>query len=129
MPEFAPLFDVKTPASLPPETARPAAESGKPLRLGGLTPLTTIDFPGRLAAVLYCQGCPWRCTYCHNTELLDAATPPALPWPDALAFLHRRRGLLDGVVFSGGEPTLQAALVDALATDYEIGRASCRERV
>ena len=115
MPEFAPLFDVKTPASLPPETARPAVESGKPLRLGGLTPLTTIDFPGRLAAVLYCQGCPWRCTYCHNTELLDAATPPALPWPDALAFLHRRRGLLDGVVFSGGEPTLQAALADALA--------------
>ena len=121
MPEFAPLFDVKTPASLPPEAARPAAESGKPLRLGGLTPLTTIDFPGRLAAVLYCQGCPWRCTYCHNTELLDAATPPALPWPDALAFLHRRRGLLDGVVFSGGEPTLQAALADALAAVRALG--------
>ena len=121
MPEFAPLFDVKTPASLPPETARPAAESGKPLRLGGLTPLTTIDFPGRLAAVLYCQGCSWRCTYCHNTELLDAATPPALPWPDALAFLHRRRGLLDGVVFSGGEPTLQAALADALAAVRALG--------
>lgn len=121
MPEFAPLFDVKTPASLPPETDRPAAESGKPLRLGGLTPLTTIDFPGRLAAVLYCQGCPWRCTYCHNTELLDAATPPALPWPDALAFLHRRRGLLDGVVFSGGEPTLQATLADALAAVRALG--------
>lgn len=121
MPEFAPLFDVKTPASLPPEAARPAAESGKPLRLGGLTPLTTIDFPGRLAAVLYCQGCPWRCTYCHNTELLDAATPPALPWPDALAFLHRRRGLLDGVVFSGGEPTLQTALADALAAVRALG--------
>ena len=79
MSEFAPLFDVKTPASLSLEAVCPAAKSGKPLRLGGLTPLTTIDFPGRLAAVLYCQGCPWRCTYCHNTELLDAATPPALP--------------------------------------------------
>ena len=86
-----------------------------PLRIGGITPLTTIDFPGRLAAVLYGQGCPWRCGYCHNPELLDATTPAAVPWPEVLAFLKSRQGLLDGVVFSGGEPTLQAALPAALA--------------
>ena len=91
------------------------------LRLGGLTPLTTIDFPGRLAAVLYCQGCPWRCGYCHNPGLLDAAAPPALPWARALAFLESRRGLLDGVVFSGGEPTLQAALPAALQAVRALG--------
>ncbi len=91
------------------------------LRLGGLTPLTTIDFPGRLAAVFYCQGCPWRCGYCHNPGLLDATTPPALPWSQALAFLQSRRGLLDGVVFSGGEPTLQAALPAALAEVQAMG--------
>jgi pyruvate formate lyase activating enzyme len=85
------------------------------LRIGGLTPLTTIDFPGRLAAVVFCQGCPWRCGYCHNTELLDAAAPTAHTWADVERLLHARRGLLDGVVFSGGEPTLQAALPDALA--------------
>ncbi|THF58647.1 anaerobic ribonucleoside-triphosphate reductase activating protein [Pseudothauera rhizosphaerae] len=84
------------------------------LRVGGLTPLTTIDFPGRLAAVVFCQGCPWRCGYCHNPHLIPAGAPPALRWDEVLAFLGRRRGLLDGVVFSGGEPTLQAALPEAL---------------
>lgn len=91
------------------------------LRVGGLTPLTTIDFPGRLAAVVYCQGCPWRCSYCHNPELLDATAPAAAPWAQVLAFLESRRGLLDGVVFSGGEPTLQAALPAALAEVRAMG--------
>jgi len=91
------------------------------LRIGGITPLTTIDFPGRLAAVLYCQGCPWRCGYCHNPELLCATTPAAVPWPEVLAFLKSRQGLLDGVVFSGGEPTLQAALPAALAQVRALG--------
>ncbi|MCA0175412.1 MAG: anaerobic ribonucleoside-triphosphate reductase activating protein [Proteobacteria bacterium] len=101
----------------------PPATPADPLRLGGLTPLTTIDFPGRLAAVLYCQGCPWRCGYCHNPGLLDATAPPALPWTEALAFLQRRRGLLDGVVFSGGEPTLQATLPAAIEAVRGLGFA------
>ena len=95
--------------------------SANPLRIGGITPLTTIDFPGRLAAVLYGQGCPWRCGYCHNPELLDATTPATVPWPEVLAFLQTRQGLLDGVVFSGGEPTLQAALPAALAQVRALG--------
>ena len=95
--------------------------SANPMRIGGITPLTTIDFPGRLAAVLYGQGCPWRCGYCHNPELLDATTPAAVPWPEVLAFLNSRQGLLDGVVFSGGEPTLQAALPTALAEVRALG--------
>jgi pyruvate formate lyase activating enzyme len=101
-----------TPAEAPPASA---------LRLGGMTPLTTIDFPGRLAAVFYCQGCPWRCGYCHNPGLLDATAPPALPWDQALQFLHGRRGLLDGVVFSGGEPALQAALPAAVEAVRGLG--------
>jgi pyruvate formate lyase activating enzyme len=95
--------------------------SANPLRIGGITPLTTIDFPGRLAAVLYGQGCPWRCGYCHNPELLDATTPATVPWPEVLTFLQSRQGLLDGVVFSGGEPTLQAALPAALAQVRALG--------
>ncbi len=84
------------------------------LRIGGLTPLTSIDFPGRLAAVVFCQGCPWRCGYCHNTHLIPPRGPDPLPWNQVLEFLAGRRGLLDGVVFSGGEPTLQARLPDAV---------------
>ena len=94
--------------------AKPSPATAHTLRIGGITPLTTIDFPGRLAAVLYCQGCPWRCSYCHNPELLDATTPAEMDWPQVLAFLRKRQGLLDGVVFSGGEPTLQAGLPQAL---------------
>ena len=101
--------------------ACPGTVPATALRLGGLTPLTTIDFPGRLAAVLYCQGCPWRCSYCHNPELLPADTPAQLSWSDALGFLQQRLGLLDGVVFSGGEPTLQAALPAALQACRELG--------
>ena len=103
------------------DTVSEALLSANPLRIGGITPLTTIDFPGRLAAVLYGQGCPWRCGYCHNPELLCATTPAAVPWPEVLAFLQSRQGLLDGVVFSGGEPTLQAALPAALAQVRALG--------
>ncbi|MFZ3129161.1 MAG: anaerobic ribonucleoside-triphosphate reductase activating protein [Rhodoferax sp.] len=99
-----------------PPTAGPAG-----LRVGGLTRLTSIDFPGRLAAVVFCQGCPWRCTYCHNPDLLDAGAATSGSWAQVLAFLQTRRGLLDGVVFSGGEPTLQAALVPALAAVRGLG--------
>lgn len=101
--------------------APPAAEA---LRIGGLTPLTTIDFPGRLAAVVFCQGCPWRCGYCHNPALLDATQPGALAWDAVLAFLRQRRGLLDGVVFSGGEPLAQSALAAALAEVRALGFAT-----
>ena len=94
------------------------------LRVGGLTRWTSIDFPGRLAAVVFLQGCPWRCSYCHNPELLDAAQDARLPWTEVRSFLAGRRGLLDGVVFSGGEPTLQAGLADALAEVRSMGFAT-----
>ncbi|RYF75627.1 MAG: anaerobic ribonucleoside-triphosphate reductase activating protein, partial [Comamonadaceae bacterium] len=113
-------------AAATPAEARSAASAtaADALRVGGFTPLTTIDFPGRLAAVVFCQGCPWRCGYCQNTGLLDANAPAALPWADVRERLGQRRGLLDGVVFSGGEPTLQAALPDALAQVRALGFAT-----
>jgi len=95
------------------------------LRVGGLTPLSTSDWPGMLAAVVFCQGCPWRCGYCHNPDLIPARGESEIPWDEVLAFLHRRQGLLDGVVFSGGEPTAQADLLEAMrevrALGFKIG--------
>jgi pyruvate formate lyase activating enzyme len=95
------------------------------LRVGGLTPLSAIDYPERLAAVVYCQGCAWRCTYCHNPHLLPARGAAEIPWPQVRGFLARRKGLLDAVVFSGGEPTLQRALALAMeevkAMGYLVG--------
>lgn len=83
------------------------------LVVGGLAPFTTIDFPGRLAAVVFCQGCPWRCGYCHNPHL-HSPRDGERPWGEVLGWLETRRGLLDGVVFSGGEPLLQRGLGSAL---------------
>lgn len=103
----------------------PAAQGlGAKLRVGGLTRMTSIDFPGRLAAVVFCQGCPWRCNYCHNPQLLPAGHATGLHWEQVVDFLRKRVGLLDGVVFSGGEPTLQSALPWALAEVRAMGFAT-----
>ena len=91
------------------------------LSIGGLTPFTTIDYPGKLAAVIFCQGCTWRCGYCHNRHLLDTRQPSAYLWQDLIGFLEKRCGLLDAVVFSGGEPTLQPHLPEAIATVRQMG--------
>jgi pyruvate formate lyase activating enzyme len=75
--------------------------------------------------VAYCQGCPWSCCYCHNPQLQPNAVAADLAWSDVLELLARRRGLLDAVVFSGGEPTAQpglaAAMCEARALGYRIG--------
>ncbi len=85
------------------------------LRVGGFVPFSGNDFPGKLAAVVFCQGCPWRCGYCQNPHLIPARGPAEQGWDDILAWLDTRRGLLDAVVFSGGEPTAQAELRAAMA--------------
>ena len=92
------------------------------ISIGGLTPFTTIDFPEHLAAVIFCQGCHWRCGYCHNSHLLKAQkTKPTLAYNEVSNFLQNRRGLLDAVVFSGGEPTLQKGLLDAVLHVRSLG--------
>lgn len=91
------------------------------LRVGGLTPLSASDYPGKLAAVVFCQGCAWRCTYCHNQHLMPAHSASVIPWKDVLSFLQKRRGLLDAVVFSGGEPTLQRSLPEAMREVKSLG--------
>lgn len=89
--------------------------------MGGLVPLTTTDFPDRLAAVIFCQGCPWACGYCHNPHLIPARADYGHDWAAILEFLACRRGLLDGVVFSGGEPLYQRGLEAAVAAIRKMG--------
>ena len=91
------------------------------MRIGGFVPFTSIDYPGELAAVVFCQGCPWRCSYCHNPHLLDARSTELLDWQALLEVLSMRKGLLDAVVFSGGEPTLQDALPGAITEVKNMG--------
>ncbi len=91
------------------------------LEIGGFVPFTTIDYPGKLAAVFFCQGCPWRCGYCHNPHLIPAMSSEVVPWQEIEALLRGRFGLLDAVVFSGGEPTMQARLPDAIKSIRDMG--------
>lgn len=114
-----------SPSSTPLVRIRPGRASSARLKTGGLVPFTATDYPGLLAAVVFVQGCPWRCGYCHNLHLQPRTADSPLDWNDVLAFLTRRVGLIDGVVFSGGEPTMDPGLGDAIrkvrALGYRIG--------
>ena len=90
------------------------------LRIAGITPFSTVDWPGKLACVAFLAGCPWRCPYCQNHALQDAGSA-SLCEADLLAFLQRRVGLLDAVVFSGGEPLAQEGLANVARQVHELG--------
>jgi pyruvate formate lyase activating enzyme len=91
------------------------------LRVGGLARFSTCDWPGELVATIFCQGCGWDCPYCHNPHLRPMQSDAQLPWSSVMALLESRRGLLDAVVFSGGEPTIQEALLDAVKSIRSLG--------
>lgn len=91
------------------------------LRVGGVVPFTATDYPGKLAAVVFVQGCPWRCGYCHNPHL--QSRDGVVVWDDVMALLRRRVGLIDAVVFSGGEPTIDPALDAAITEVRQLGFA------
>ena len=102
----------------------PAAER---LEVGGFTAFSTCDWPGELVATVFCQGCPWDCGYCHNPHLRPrglqrgATGAGTISWADIIEQLRERVSLLDAVVFSGGEPTLQAALPAAMQAVRTLG--------
>lgn len=76
------------------------------MMFGGLEKCTLIDYPGKTAAMVYTIGCNFRCPYCHNPELVDETVERRFGEAEILAFLDTRQGLLDGVVITGGEPTM-----------------------
>lgn len=81
------------------------------MRLAHYEPLSLTDFPGRLATTVFTVGCNFACPYCHNPELVTAMEDtPQLTEEAFFAFLERRRGKLNGVCITGGEPTLHADL-------------------
>ena len=82
------------------------------MKIGGFQPFTLTDYPGHVAAIVFTQGCNWRCPYCHNAPLLPIDRPKSDLIPEAYIFDHisRRRRQLDGLVVTGGEPTIQEDL-------------------
>ena len=86
-------------------------------------PFSTVDWSGVLAAVVFVAGCPWRCHYCHNPHL--QSREGSMDWHALVDFLASRKGLLEGVVFSGGEPlsepTLPMMIETAKTMGYRVG--------
>ncbi len=93
------------------------------MRIGGMLKFTMIDFPGKVSAVIFTQGCNLRCAYCHNRELIPADKPALMTEDAVLTFLKKRQKALDGVTITGGEPTLQSDLPDFIAKIKSLGFA------
>ena len=91
------------------------------MKIHGLQKLTLLDWPGKVACTVFLGGCDFRCPFCHNAELLEGDLPAALTQGELLDFLRRRRGLLDGVCVTGGEPLLRADLAGLLEEVKALG--------
>ena len=88
--------------------------------------MTLLDYPDHLAAVLFTQGCNFRCFYCHNplfvTSGCSGQIPEAkIPFGAIEKFIESRSGFLDGIVISGGEPTLHKSLIPTISKIKEMG--------
>ena len=95
------------------------------MKICGLQKLAMVDYPGKLAATVFTGGCNLRCPFCHNALLVTKldANPERHPAEEVLSFLKSRRGLLDGVVVTGGEPLLQEGVEDFIRAVRELGFA------
>ncbi len=92
------------------------------LPIHDLTPFTLQDFPGKIACIVWFSGCNMRCPYCHNPDVVRGKSG-RIKTSDVLSFLADRRGLLDGVVLSGGEATLYPGIADFAQTVKSMGFA------
>lgn len=89
--------------------------------ISGLQKMTLLDYPGKVACTVFLQGCNFRCPFCHNSDLLTAHAQQSITEDELLSFLGKRRGLLDAVCISGGEPTLQEDLPGFLRAIRALG--------
>lgn len=91
--------------------------------LGGLQKNSLIDYPGKLSCIFFLSGCNFTCPYCHNPDLARGTLAPAdrIPLETAFEFLRKRQGMLEGVVLSGGEPTLESRLEEVCRRIRDLG--------
>jgi pyruvate formate lyase activating enzyme len=92
------------------------------VNIGGLQKLSLIDYPNRLAAIIFLQGCNMFCKYCHNPQLVyPYLFEEAMKEDDIFDFLKKRQELIEGIVISGGEPTIHRDLKDFISRIKSLG--------
>ena len=90
------------------------------MRIGGFNKLTTQDFPGNLACIIFTNGCNFDCDYCYNRDLVESHAPE-ISEDEIFSYLNQRKNMLDGVVISGGEPTIWNDLIPFMEKIKELG--------
>lgn len=91
------------------------------MKLIGLQKMTVLDFPGRVACIVFTFGCNFRCPFCHNASLVMGEGESDITEEEFFAYLKKRQGILDGVVVTGGEPLLQKDIEDFLRKIKSLG--------
>ena len=91
------------------------------MKIYGIQKMTLLDYPGRVACTVFLNGCDFRCPFCHNFELAESRVPPVMEEAEFFSFLVKRKGLLDGVAVTGGEPCLWPDLPDFLRRIRALG--------
>ncbi len=90
------------------------------MKISGLNKLTILDFPGKVACMIFTEGCNFRCPWCHNSGVVNGRWE-LIPESEIFAFLEKRKGVIDGLVISGGEPLLQNDLLQFMAKVKTMG--------
>lgn len=91
------------------------------LNIGDIEKFSIVDFPSKMAIVVFLQGCPWRCPFCYNQSLQNPQIEGNASWDNLLHLLEHRKGMIDAVVFSGGEPLMQNNLPQAIDKVRQMG--------
>ena len=90
----------------------------------GIQKMTLVDFPGKVGTILFTGSCNFRCPFCQNAALvLHPDSEPAIPDDEIFSYLRKRKGMIDGVVITGGEPTLQRDLLEYMRRIKDLGYA------